>query len=234
MQVHDENVASQVKVPQYTLISSYKTQGVPTTGFFQLLWYNTTLFPIWTKHSRSFQTLSVEHRLFKPSLKSKLRLPRYGQWQHALLRKKIQLKTFSERSMSSLHVCYCYGWRLLLNVYLLNFVVSLLTLQTVCPLVQSLLQHYLVGSDLLHWCLDHLCTLAVNQEILHLQYNNKWWRYIQILRCKSVFTAAVLAQSVERVDCRAGSRGFDSWGRTNTQGLKITEKWRYSLCTATG
>ena len=47
-------------------------------------------------------------------------------------------------------------------------------------------------------------------------------------------TAAVLAQSVERVDCRAGGRGFDSWGRTNTQGLKITEKWRYSLCTATG
>ena len=37
MQVHDENVASQVKVPLYTLISSYKTQGVPTTGFFQLL-----------------------------------------------------------------------------------------------------------------------------------------------------------------------------------------------------
>ena len=39
-----------------------------------------------------------------------------------------------------------------------------------------------------------------------------------------VATAAVLAQSVERVDCRAGGRGFDSWGRTNTQGLKITEK----------
>ena len=36
--------------------------------------------------------------------------------------------------------------------------------------------------------------------------------------------AAELAQSVERVDCRAGGRGFDSWGRTNTQGLKITEK----------
>ena len=31
-----------------------------------------------------------------------------------------------------------------------------------------------------------------------------------------VATAAVLAQSVERVDCRAGGRGFDSWGRTNT------------------
>ena len=26
------------------------------------------------------------------------------------------------------------------------------------------------------------------------------------------------------LDCRAGGRGFDSQGRTNTQGLKITEK----------
>ena len=26
------------------------------------------------------------------------------------------------------------------------------------------------------------------------------------------------------LDCRAGGRGFDSRGRTNTQGLKITEK----------
>ena len=37
-------------------------------------------------------------------------------------------------------------------------------------------------------------------------------------------TAAVLAQLVERVDRRVGGRGFDSWGQTNTQGLKITEK----------
>ena len=35
-------------------------------------------------------------------------------------------------------------------------------------------------------------------------------------------------------DCRVGSRGFDSWGRTNTQGLKITEKWRYFLYSADG
>ena len=40
----------------------------------------------------------------------------------------------------------------------------------------------------------------------------------------ALLTAAVLAQSVERVDCRAGGRRFDCWGRTNTQGLKITEK----------
>ena len=37
-------------------------------------------------------------------------------------------------------------------------------------------------------------------------------------------TAALLAQLVECVDCRAGGCGFDSWGQTNTQGLKITEK----------
>ena len=34
------------------------------------------------------------------------------------------------------------------------------------------------------------------------------------------------------LDCRTGGRGFDSRDRTNTQGLKITEKWRYSLCPA--
>ena len=36
------------------------------------------------------------------------------------------------------------------------------------------------------------------------------------------------------LDCRAAGRGFDSRGRTNTQGLKITEKWRYFLCPAGG
>ena len=31
---------------------------------------------------------------------------------------------------------------------------------------------------------------------------------------KKLNATAVLAQSVERVDCKAGGRGFDSWGRT--------------------
>ena len=31
--------------------------------------------------------------------------------------------------------------------------------------------------------------------------------------------------------CSAGGRGFDSRDPTSTQGLKITEKSRYSLCT---
>ena len=37
-------------------------------------------------------------------------------------------------------------------------------------------------------------------------------------------TAAGLAQSVKRLTAEAGGRGFDSCGRNNTQGLKITEK----------
>ena len=45
---------------------------------------------------------------------------------------------------------------------------------------------------------------------------------------------AGLAQSGRAFDCRAGGRGFDSRGRTITQSLKITEKWRYFLCTASG
>ena len=43
-------------------------------------------------------------------------------------------------------------------------------------------------------------------------------KYYQFLRNVSVGRALY---------CRTGGRGFDSRGRTNTQGLKITEKWRY-------
>ena len=32
------------------------------------------------------------------------------------------------------------------------------------------------------------------------------------------------------LDCRAGGVGFDFPNRNNTQGLEITEKWRYCLC----
>ena len=56
-------------------------------------------------------------------------------------------------------------------------------------------------------------------------------RGIPLLWC---LTMAVLVQLAERVDCRAGGRGFDSRGWTNTQGLKITEKWSHSLCSARG
>ena len=38
--------------------------------------------------------------------------------------------------------------------------------------------------------------------------------------------------SVRVLDCRAGGRRFDSWDQTNTQGLNMTEKWKYCLCPA--
>ena len=61
-----------------------------------------------------------------------------------------------------------------------------------------------------------------------------WWRFQPVLsedmskKVNLLFPAAGLGV----LDCRAGGRGFDSRDRTNTQGLKITEKWRYSLCPA--
>ena len=38
--------------------------------------------------------------------------------------------------------------------------------------------------------------------------------------------------SVRVLDYRAGGLRFDFWDQTNTQGLNMTEKWRYCLCPA--
>ena len=62
-------------------------------------------------------------------------------------------------------------------------------------------------------------------SILHASFD--MWNSMSFLKLK--LTAAELAQSVERVDCKAGGRGFNSQGQTNTQGLKTTEKWRYPV-----
>ena len=48
---------------------------------------------------------------------------------------------------------------------------------------------------------------------------------------RNPLAAAGLTQSVKRLTTE---REVDSRDRTNTQGLKITEKWRYSLCTTSG
>ena len=56
----------------------------------------------------------------------------------------------------------------------------------------------------------------------------KWYIFIYILSSRWI-------SSVGRaLNYRVGGRGFDSLGRTNTQGLKTTEKWRYCLCPANG
>ena len=50
-----------------------------------------------------------------------------------------------------------------------------------------------------------------------------------------VWLTAVGLNSVGRVlDCKAGGRRFNSRGWTNTQGVRITEQWRYCLCPANG
>ena len=69
--------------------------------------------------------------------------------------------------------------------------------------------------------LEHLLRARVLRifDILKLMHEQ-----IAHVRYVNILTAAVLAQSIERVDCRAGDGGFDSRGRTNTRGLKITEK----------
>ena len=57
-----------------------------------------------------------------------------------------------------------------------------------------------------------------SRKVARYCFHSLWTRYIYRGRFSSVGRA---------LDCRAGGRGFDSWGRTNTQGLKITEKWRF-------
>ena len=57
----------------------------------------------------------------------------------------------------------------------------------------------------------------------------------QIHVINQIHRGARWAQLVECLtSCRAGGHGFDSWGWTNSQSLKITEKWRYCLCSANG
>ena len=48
------------------------------------------------------------------------------------------------------------------------------------------------------------------------------------------FTSSVLAQSVERVTAKQEVAGSIPGAGPNNQALKISEKWRYSLCTARG
>ena len=46
----------------------------------------------------------------------------------------------------------------------------------------------------------------------------------------NIFNRGRISSVGRGLDCRGEGRGFDSRGRSITQGLKITEKIRYSLC----
>ena len=70
----------------------------------------------------------------------------------------------------------------------------------------------------------------------HWEPLDRWGRSANRLFClhKASINQSIRGRisSVGRArDFRAGGRGFDSRGRTISQGLKIIEKWRYYLCT---
>ena len=96
---------------------------------------------------------------------------------------------------------------------------------------------------------NDLFTFCDNQpeSLTHLFYHcsrsKKFWIEFELYWCfisnqrirllKNVLRGRI--SSVGRAfECRTGGRGFDSRGRTITKGLKMTEKWRYFLCTASG
>ena len=55
------------------------------------------------------------------------------------------------------------------------------------------------------------------------EWGIKFLLYLETTRTENSYRGRI--SSVDRaLDCRAGGGGFDSRGRTNTQGLKITEK----------
>ena len=94
------------------------------------------------------------------------------------------------------------------------------------------------SSRTLYFCpcsLEESPSLAQSTEscfILNLtstsSWNHRYKAFVCLLNCGRISSVG------SALECRGGSRGFDRRGRTNTQGLKITEKWRYSLCTTNG
>ena len=60
------------------------------------------------------------------------------------------------------------------------------------------------------------------------------WSYLDstLNKTNKEFNRGRISSVGRALGYRAGGRGFDSRGRTNTQGLKISEKWRYCLYTA--
>ena len=56
----------------------------------------------------------------------------------------------------------------------------------------------------------------------HRERENENWEQNRYFEIK--FNRGRISSVGRALDCRAGGGGFDSRGRTNTQGLKITEK----------
>ena len=57
-------------------------------------------------------------------------------------------------------------------------------------------------------------------------YSGVFYRYEVSKWAHSQLSHRIVGRTL---DCRVEGRGFDSQSRTNTRGLKITDKWRYCL-----
>ena len=95
----------------------------------------------------------------------------------------------------------------------------------------------MMKADHLILIIHYLSTFYPSIRIIRTQSDN-WWKIfyccISILLVLKMMNRGRISSVGRAFDCRAGGRGFDSRGPTNTQGLKITEKWRYFLCPAGG
>ena len=65
-----------------------------------------------------------------------------------------------------------------------------------------------------------------------IRYTGSWTCNIKVTKCSPDFYRHSVRSVGRACDCKTKSCRLDSWDWTNTQGLKITEKWRYLLCTA--
>ena len=69
---------------------------------------------------------------------------------------------------------------------------------------------FILKRELVCVCAEEVCAVRIDTcENIHLF---------------GAFNRSRISSVRRALDCRAGGRGFDSQGRTSTQGLKITEK----------
>ena len=80
---------------------------------------------------------------------------------------------------------------------------------------------------------SHLVSLLCGSSTVQMY---RYWTKVPVIMVTgpSCFDHGRISSTGRVLDCRAGGHGFNSRDRTNTQALKMTEKWRYCLFPANG
>ena len=80
---------------------------------------------------------------------------------------------------------------------------------------------------------SHLFSLLRGSSTVQLY---RYWTEVPVIMVTgpSCFDCSRISSAGRLLDCRAGGQGFNSWDRTDTQALKMTEEWRYCLFPANG